>query len=131
MFEFMKVINESRYMNKAFEKLWEQFPDLKGVDPSPFNGPWEIRCFQEATKPYVMVKHVIVNNTMVRAEWYEYYKMNGIMQDTGQERIVCRIIGGRNGNEIKTLLEISRNLRDGCQNLNTDILRFQMRTLPG
>ena len=74
MFEFMKVINEPRYMNKAFEKLWEQFPDLKGVDPSPFNGPWEIRCFQEATKPYVMVKHVIVNNTMVRAEWYEYYK---------------------------------------------------------
>ena len=25
----MKVINEPRYMNKAFEKLWEQFPDLK------------------------------------------------------------------------------------------------------
>lgn len=74
MFEFMKIINETRYRSKAFEQLWKQFPELEEIDPNPFEGPWEIRCFQEATKPYVMVKHVIVNNTMVRIEWYEYYK---------------------------------------------------------
>ena len=74
MFEFMKIINEGRYMDKAFEQLWKQFPDLKEVMPNPLYGPWAIVCFEEATKPYVMVKHVIVNNTMVRAEWYEYYK---------------------------------------------------------
>ena len=67
------------------------------------------RCFEEATKPYVMVKHVIVNNTMVRAEWYEYYKNSGTMQDTGQEKTAYRIIDGRNGNKIKMLLEISRS----------------------
>lgn len=74
MFEFMKIINETRYRSKAFEQLWKQFPELEEIDPNPFEGPWEIRCFQEAMKPYVMVKHVIVNNTMVRIEWYEYYK---------------------------------------------------------
>lgn len=127
----MKVINEARYMNKAFEKLWEQFPDLKGVDPSPFNGPWEIRCFQEATKPYVMVKHMIVNNTMVRAEWYEYYKNEWHYAGYWTREDCLQNYRRQNGNEIKILLEISRSLSDGYQNLNTDILRFQMKMLPG
>ena len=39
MFEFMKIINEGRYMDKAFEQLWKQFPDLKEVKPNPLYGP--------------------------------------------------------------------------------------------
>lgn len=79
MFEFMKIINETRYRSKAFEQLWKQFPELEEIDPNPFEGPWEIRCFQEATKPYVMVKHVIVNNTRFGLNGTNTIKMSGIM----------------------------------------------------
>lgn len=36
MFEFMKIINETRYRSKAFEQLWKQFPELEEIDPNPF-----------------------------------------------------------------------------------------------
>ena len=35
MFEFMKIINETRYRSKAFEQLWKQFPELEEIDPNP------------------------------------------------------------------------------------------------
>ena len=74
MFEIEKIFSETKYMNKAFERLFLQFPHLKGTDANPFYGPWEIKCFEGAGKPYVVVINVIQNDRLVRNEWYEYYK---------------------------------------------------------
>lgn len=51
MFEIEKFFSETQYMNKAFERLFLQFPHLKGTDANPFYGPWEIKCFEGAGKP--------------------------------------------------------------------------------
>lgn len=58
MFEIEKIFSETQYMNKAFERLFLQFPHLKGTDANPFYSPWEIKCFEGAGKPYVVVINV-------------------------------------------------------------------------
>ena len=74
MFEIQKIVFKTKYINKAFERLFLQFPHLKGTKANCFYGPWEIKCFEEAGRPYVVVINVIQNDRLVRNEWYEYYK---------------------------------------------------------
>lgn len=51
MMELLKIINQDLYYRKALDRLFIQFPEIKGAGTSLYEVEW----FHEADKPFVLV----------------------------------------------------------------------------